>query len=86
MWDSEEGEYIGGKGEEAGESVFDILYWTEMIFSELHDSESAAELLEHLIMDELLNIVDCIFYVTPYHEEDTRNETEELEQQTLSLF
>ncbi|UNL87487.1 RES domain-containing protein [Priestia koreensis] len=49
MWDSEEGKYIGGMGEEAGESVFDILYWTEMIFSELHDSDSAATLLEHLI-------------------------------------
>ncbi|MGA3599585.1 RES domain-containing protein [Lysinibacillus agricola] len=51
MWDSEEGKYIGGTGEEAGESVFDILYWTEMIFSELHDSDSAAKLLEHLIRE-----------------------------------
>ncbi|MFI2128763.1 hypothetical protein ACH434_01785 [Lysinibacillus fusiformis] len=40
----------------------------------------------NLIMDESSNIVDCIFYVNPYHEEDKRNETEELEQQTLSLF
>lgn len=49
MWDSEERKYIGGMGEEAGESIFDILYWTEMIFSELHDSDSATKLLEHLI-------------------------------------
>ncbi len=40
----------------------------------------------NLIRDESSNIVDCIFYVNPYHEEDRRNETEELEQQTLSLF
>ncbi|WP_447402887.1 hypothetical protein ACE1MS_09685 [Lysinibacillus sp. fkY74-1] len=40
----------------------------------------------NLIMDESSNIVDCIFYVNPYHEEDRRNETEKLEQQTLSLF
>lgn len=40
----------------------------------------------NLIMDESSNIKDCIFYVNPYHEEDSSNETEEVQQQTLSLF
>lgn len=40
----------------------------------------------NLIMDESSNIVDCIFYVNPYREEDRSNESEELQQQTLSLF
>lgn len=40
----------------------------------------------NLIMDESSNIVDCIFYVNPYREEDRNNESEELQQQTLSLF
>lgn len=40
----------------------------------------------NLIMDESSNIVDCIFYVNPYCEEDRRNESEDLQQQTLSLF
>ncbi|WP_342556955.1 RES domain-containing protein [Lysinibacillus sp. FSL P4-0201] len=49
IWDSEEKKYIGSKGEEAGESILDILYWTEGIFSELYDVDSAANLLERLI-------------------------------------
>ncbi|MGE7987949.1 hypothetical protein [Lysinibacillus fusiformis] len=40
----------------------------------------------NLIMDESSNIVDCIFYVNPYREEDRRNESEELQQQTFTLF
>lgn len=40
----------------------------------------------NLIMDESSNIVDCIFCVNPYREEDRRNESEALQQQTLSLF
>lgn len=40
----------------------------------------------NLIMDESSNIVDCIFYVNPYREEDRGNESEELQQRTLSLF
>ncbi|MBL3729055.1 hypothetical protein JIN86_05515 [Lysinibacillus sp. HST-98] len=40
----------------------------------------------NLIMDESSNIVDCIFYVNPYREEDRSNESEELQQQTFSLF
>lgn len=32
----------------------------------------------NLIMDESSNIVDCIFYVNPYGEEDRGNESEEL--------
>lgn len=40
----------------------------------------------NLIMDESSNIEDCIFYVNPYREEDSSNETEEVQQQTLSLF
>lgn len=40
----------------------------------------------NLIMDESSNIVDCIFYVNPYREEDRSDESEELQQQTLSLF
>ena len=51
MWDSEEHIYINSTGEEAGESIFEILYWTEGIFSELHDSDSAAKLLKHLIRE-----------------------------------
>lgn len=40
----------------------------------------------NLIMDESSNIVDCIFYVNPSREEDRSNESEELQQQTFSLF
>ena len=40
----------------------------------------------NLIMDESSNIVDCIFYVNPYGEEDRGNESEELQQQMLALF
>lgn len=51
MWDSEDKKYIGRGGEEAGESILEILYWAEAIFSELHDEESAAILLESLIKE-----------------------------------
>lgn len=40
----------------------------------------------NLIMDESSNIEDCIFYVNRYREEDSSNETEEVQQQMLSLF
>ena len=40
----------------------------------------------NLIMDESSNIEDCIFYVNPYREEDSNNESEKVQQQTLLLF
>lgn len=40
----------------------------------------------NLIIDESSDIKDCLFYVNPYHEEDSSNENEEVQQQTLSLF
>ncbi|PDX92535.1 RES domain-containing protein [Bacillus thuringiensis] len=49
MWDSEEKAYIGLDGEETGESVLDILYWNECIFSAAHDWNKAADLLDKLI-------------------------------------
>jgi len=40
----------------------------------------------NLIMDESSNIEDCIFYVNPYHAEDSCDKTDEVQQQTLLLF
>lgn len=51
MWDGEEKRYIGPSGEEAGESLLDILLYSEDIFNDDFDEEQAAELLEAL-MDE----------------------------------
>ncbi|MGG1654405.1 RES domain-containing protein [Paenibacillus sp. NRS-1783] len=58
MWDSDSSSYTGRDGEEAGESIFDILYWNESIFSSLHDSESASELLTELIDETGLSFSD----------------------------
>lgn len=39
-----------------------------------------------LIRDESTNIMDCIFHVNPYPEEDTNINNQEEQQQSLSLF
>lgn len=49
MWDSEEKAYIGLDGEETGESILDILYWNECIFSAVHNWNKAEDLLDKLI-------------------------------------
>lgn len=55
MWDSEEGQFIGAGGEEAGESLINILYYTECIFSEKYDYEAAAKLLKEIITESGLS-------------------------------
>ncbi|MEC2745331.1 RES domain-containing protein [Bacillus cereus] len=49
MWDSEEKAYIGVDGEETGESILNILYCNERIFSAAYDKEAATVLLQKLI-------------------------------------
>lgn len=58
MWDSESSMYVSGNGKKAGESVLDILYWEQSIFSDLHDQESASELLNELINSTGLTMSD----------------------------
>lgn len=58
MWDSDSSSYISGNGQEAGESVLDILYWENPIFSDLHDVESASKLLSELIDSTGLTMSD----------------------------
>lgn len=49
MWDWDEKVHIGPDGEETGESILDILYDTEQIFSAVYDKEAATVLLRKLI-------------------------------------
>lgn len=58
MWDSDRSIYTGGNGEEAGESLLEILYWVHGIFSARHTEESASEILQELIDSTGLTMSD----------------------------